>query len=103
MSHEAVVYVDVDLEELIPDYLENRRHDVVQIHELLNSGDLDEIRRLGHSMKGSGGGYGFHEITEIGKDIEEAAMAGNILKIREVSQVLAEYLDNVKIIWQEDE
>ncbi|MFQ5649594.1 MAG: Hpt domain-containing protein [bacterium] len=103
MSQETVAYVDTDLEELIPDYLDNRRSDVIQIRDLLQQGDLDEIQRLGHSMKGSGGGYGFHEITEIGKNIEEAAVAGNVSRIAEMIEYLSGYLSTVKIVWQDDE
>ncbi len=103
MAEEKVVYVDPDLEELIPDFMENRRHDVVVIGQLLQEGDIDEIKRLGHSMKGSGGGYGFHEITEIGKVIEEAAASGDTGEIERMNSYLSDYLSAVKIVLQEEE
>ena len=103
MAEEKIVYVDPDLEDLIPDFLENRRNDVVVISRLLDEGEMDEIRRLGHSMKGSGGGYGFYEITEIGKAIEEAALSGNKDEIARMKDYLADYLGQVKVVLQEED
>ncbi len=102
MAEEKIVYVDPDLEDLIPDFMENRRNDVGVIEQLLHDGEFDEIRRLGHSMKGSGGGYGFNEITEIGKVIEEAALAHDVDEIERMKGNLSEYLDVVKIVLQEE-
>ena len=96
-----IVYVDEDLEELIPEFLENRHEDVSAIRNLLSTGDLSEIQRLGHSMKGSGGGYGFFKLTEIGSEIEEAAKTGDVKIIDETVVHLEDYLANLKIIYQE--
>ncbi len=38
-------------------------------------GDYATIRTLGHQMAGTGGGYGFDPITEIGGALEESALA----------------------------
>ena len=39
----------------------------------LAGSDHDALRVLGHRLKGSGGGYGISQLTEIGTRIEEAA------------------------------
>ena len=96
-----VIYVDEDLEELIPEFLENRHEDVAAIRNLLQAGDLPEIQRLGHSMKGSGGGYGFFELTDIGGTIEEAAKHGNIRIIDESVLYLEDYLSKVEVVYKE--
>jgi CheY-like chemotaxis protein/HPt (histidine-containing phosphotransfer) domain-containing protein len=57
----------------VPIYLARRREDVRTIETLLSEGDFDKIRVLAHNMKGSGTGYGFPEITELGASIEKAA------------------------------
>lgn len=99
---ENVVYVDVDLEDLIPDFLDHRNQDVERIRNLLEQGDLREIQRLGHSMKGAGGGYGFDKITEIGRGIEEAAKTGDKNKIEKLNADLARYLSEIEIVYQEE-
>lgn len=101
MSEKIVVYVDSDLEDLVPEFLENRHEDIEKINELLGSDEIAEIQRLGHSMKGSGGGYGFDEITEIGKQLEQAAERGNKTEIDKLNQKLAKYLTKVEIVYQD--
>ncbi len=103
MSDNTIVYVDIDLEELIPDFMENRKNDVTLIYQHLQNGEIDEIMRLGHSMKGSGGGYGFDKITEIGAEMEDAAKVGNLDKISKANAQLNNYLQKVKIVWQEED
>ena len=67
MTHKGkniVVVMDPELEELIPNYLENRHRDVQSIVDARVQGDFEAIRLLAHSMKGSGGGYGFDAIHQ---------------------------------------
>jgi len=94
------VEIDADLEELIPEFIKNRYQDIRLIEKLLEDGNLAEIERLGHSMKGSGGGYGFDHISVLGKEIEDCAKLGEIQKIADTSRQLMDYLDNVKIIYK---
>ena len=70
------VYADSDLMEIIPDFLDNRRDDVTTIDGAVGESDFETIRVLGHDMKGSGGGYGFDGITDIGHALEQAARNG---------------------------
>jgi len=96
VSEKIIVNIDPDLEDLIPGFLNNRAKDVVSINDMLDKGDFDSIRILGHSMKGAGGGYGFDEITEIGDKIEIAAVAADAAVIREANARLAYYLERVE-------
>lgn len=94
-----MVKIDPDLAELIPGYLENRTQDILHILEALERADFETIRTLGHGMKGSGGGYGFAAITEIGKAIETAAKEGNAGAIREGVESLRSYLERVEVVY----
>lgn len=100
---EVVVYIDADLEDLTPGFLENRENDTVVIDRLVQGGDFAEIQRLGHSMKGSGGGYGFDEITDIGMMIEEAANRNDKEEVLRQNQRLSHYLSVVKVVYREEE
>ena len=100
-DEKIVVKIDPDLEDLIPDYLKNRRNDIETMRSDLSSGDFETIRITGHSMKGSGGGYGFDHITEIGKCIEDAAKAKNEDEINKQISELASYLDRVSVVYEE--
>ncbi|MRR17997.1 MAG: Hpt domain-containing protein [Deltaproteobacteria bacterium] len=97
---EFVVVVDDDLQDLIPGYLEGRRKDIAAILAALERDDLESIRTIGHKMKGSGGGYGFDRITEIGRGIETAAKDSNRQDILDKTGNLRDYLDRVKVVFQ---
>ncbi|MCH7678545.1 Hpt domain-containing protein [candidate division KSB1 bacterium] len=101
MSEKVIVYVDSDLEELVPEFIENRYEDIEKINAWLDSNEMGEIQRLGHSMKGSGGGYGFHELTNLGGELEQAAMRGDKGEIDDLNKKLAQYLKVVKVVYQD--
>ncbi len=100
--NKIVVAADVDLEDLIPSYLENRRGDVDAMTKALESDDFGAVRILGHSMKGSGGGYGFDGISKIGSHIETAAQNSNAKEASKHIAELTEYLDNVEVIYEDE-
>jgi len=97
-SRQEYVPVNPDIQELIPGYLENRRRDTATITRLMTEGNIEEVRRLGHSMAGSGGGYGFQKISSLGKAIEKASLAGDLKGIERANSRLAEYLQHVTIV-----
>src|SRR5437667_10953910 len=72
-----VVEPDPDLIDLIPDYLEHRRQDLLAMTHALEQSDLETVRVLGHSMKGCGASYGFEGPTTIGASLEDAAKAAD--------------------------
>src|SRR5574340_879266 len=96
----ALVTVDAELKELIPRYLENRAGDVNAILDALGKSDFETIRILGHGMKGSGGGYGFDRITDIGRTVETAAKEGDAGEIRRQVEELRLYLEQVEIAYE---
>jgi len=93
----TVVFVDEELADLIPGFLENRRRDVETITRLVQEGNYEELSRLGHTMKGTGGGYGFTGISEIGRGIEEASARGDRKAITTLCERLAAYLAAVTV------
>ncbi len=51
-------------------------------------------------MKGTGGGYGFDRVTEIGAAIEEAAKNQNSSEIQQQIDTLKDYLERIEIIFE---
>jgi hypothetical protein len=92
------IRVDPELASLIPGFLENRRKDVTLLLDAVHRGDFETARILGHSMKGSGGGYGFDGITDIGGDIEVAAKHNDSVAIRTHIDALSRYLARVEVV-----
>jgi HPt (histidine-containing phosphotransfer) domain-containing protein len=94
------VRVDADLEELMPRFMENRREDIKAIESALAAGDFETIETVAHGLKGSGGGYGFDEITRIGIALERAAKVQSRGDIQKSLDHLARYLTQVEIIYE---
>lgn len=65
--------IDPDLLDLVPGYIQNRFRDVALCREHLAASRFEEIRVIAHGMAGSGGAYGFDEITRIGRSLQVAA------------------------------
>ena len=95
----TVVTVDASLSEIIPWYLETRRTDLQSCTAALAGGDFDRIRTLGHNLRGTGAGYGFPKLSEIGEAIESAAQQADAASIETHLKELATYLDEVE--WTE--
>jgi len=92
---EILLRADPRLRAAIPEYLNKRREDARRIQAALERSDYDTIRDLGHKMSGTGGGYGFPRITEIGSAMEAAAKQKNAGAIRAQIEELSRYLETV--------
>lgn len=99
-GEKIIVHVDREIQDLIPGFLENRCKDIETAREALVKGDYEIIRALGHTMKGSGGGYGFDTITDIGRSLENAAKERNVEEIRRWVGELSQYLKHVEIVYE---
>lgn len=95
-----VVEIDPDLEELIPGYLQNRQKDVEELRKALSNSDFELIQRMGHTMKGSGGGYGFDFISAVGMNMEEGAKETSVDKIQDALKDLCDYLERVDVVYK---
>jgi len=98
-GEKIIVHVDEEIEDLIPGFLENRRKDVIALQEALAKGDHETISILGHKMRGTGGGYGFDLITDLGHSLEEAAKEKNNDEIQKRIHELFHFLENVEVIY----
>ncbi len=98
-SEKIRVHIDSDLQDLIPDYLENREKDLLAFKQALKKNNFDKIAVLGHSMKGSGGGYGFNDLSNIGRAIEKAAKNRDKESVRRSITDLTEFLKNVEVVY----
>ena len=63
-------------------YINHTFKELNAIRENIQSTTFDSLRTFGHNIKGSGGMYGFNEITEMGAIIESAAKDENMDQIK---------------------
>ena len=100
-THRTPILVEVERElaELIPGFLANRANDVASLRALVSRNDLQSICRIAHSMKGSGGGYGFDAITRLGGEMEQAARSGDTTKVLALTDELEDFLLRVRPVF----
>jgi len=89
-----------DLEDLIPVFLKNRGKEVESLRTAVGAGDYDQLKQLGHRMKGVGNSYGFAPISEFGKTIEDGAKAADAAAIEKCIVAYADYLARVNIVYE---
>ena len=94
---QIIVKVDEDLLDLIPGFLKNKKNDIAKMAEAIPVEDYETVRVTGHNMKGSGSGYGFLKISEIGEQLETAAIKQDNELIIILLEQLADYLERVTI------
>ena len=99
MTEKIRVEVSKDLEVLIPRYLDRRHKEVETFRTQLAAGEFEALRIGGHSLKGSGGGYGFPLLTTIGATIEIAAKAKEAAKIEAALTEYADYIQRVEVVF----
>lgn len=97
MSDEPFPALDAQIAALVPRFLANRAADVGRIRAALALGDFEAIRGAAHGMKGSGGGYGFPEISRLGAAMEEGARERDAALIGELAASLEAYLARIAI------
>jgi HPt (histidine-containing phosphotransfer) domain-containing protein len=85
------------LADLVPRYMLNRRKDVDLARTALGLKDFAALKDIGHRLKGSGAGYGFHQITVLGGQLEQASLRTDDVVALQLVEQLDEYLRNVQI------
>ena len=86
---------DQKIADQAPAYLEHCRQNLIVMRMALDRDDHEAVLVIGHNMRGSGGGFGFQPITDIGAALEQAADAGNFVQMSAQLDALARYLDGV--------
>ena len=94
------VTVEKDLEDLIPVFLGNRRKEVEALRSALAAGDFEQLRQLGHRMRGVGNSYGFERVSVLGKEIEDGARSADKAAIESHIAAYADYLSRLQITYE---
>jgi HPt (histidine-containing phosphotransfer) domain-containing protein len=94
------VKVAKDLEDLIPVFMGNRHREVESLRAALAADDFEQLRHLGHRMKGVGNSYGFERVSLFGKQVEEGARDQDRAAIERCIAEYRDYLAKVEISYE---
>jgi HPt (histidine-containing phosphotransfer) domain-containing protein len=101
MSADAYkVIVAKDLEDLIPVFMKNRHKELDTLRVALAAADFEQLRQLGHRMKGVGNSYGFERVSILGKIIEDGARSGDRAALQASINEYQDYLSKVQIAYE---
>jgi HPt (histidine-containing phosphotransfer) domain-containing protein len=94
------VTVAKDLEDLIPVFMSNRHKELNALRVALAAADFEQLRQLGHRMKGVGVSYGFARVSTLGKVIEDGARSGDRAALQASISEYDDYLSKVQIAYE---
>jgi hypothetical protein len=88
--------VSKSMAHLFPVYLARVAEMAIEIEKHLQEGNLGAVFIIGHNLKGTGGTYGFDRLSSLGGQIECAALAGDKIQIKTVTDHLIVWLNGVR-------
>ena len=86
---------DIEMEKLVDEFVESLPGYAAGLQEATENQDWEQVKSLAHQLKGTGGGFGFQNISALAENIE------NNLKLKALDKVvvglgeLFEYIDQV--------
>ena len=86
------------LEALIPGYVAARTSEAGEMLKLLAASDFERLAFLSHDLKGTGGGYGFPELTRIGAELNRSAKQSDREALGKQLAELRDYLMRVQLV-----
>jgi HPt (histidine-containing phosphotransfer) domain-containing protein len=99
-ENDCKVIVQKDLEDLIPVFMRNRHKELDSLRVALAAADFEQLRQLGHRMKGVGNSYGFTHVSTLGKRIEDGARSGDRASLQASVSEYHEYLSKVQVTYE---
>ncbi|MFH1604159.1 MAG: Hpt domain-containing protein [Pseudomonadota bacterium] len=100
MPEKLVVTVERQIAALMPRFLAHRAEDVTRLRAALACADFELIRATAHRMKGSGGAYGFPDISRLGAALEECARVRDAAAIAGLVASLEAYLGRIEVKYE---
>ena len=89
-----------DLEDLIPVFIKNRHKEIDLLRTAVGARDYEQLKQIGHRMKGVGNSYGFGPISDFGKGIEDSAKKPDRTAVDGWIDAYADYLSKVEIRYE---
>ncbi len=91
------VEVDLDLQDLIPQFLQNRKNDLATLRDLIDKGNMESLAQLAHKIKGAAAGYGFVELSQFASQIEVAAKKNDLAPLSNLVTSMQKHFDNIEV------
>ncbi|MGZ3769417.1 MAG: Hpt domain-containing protein [Bdellovibrio sp.] len=91
------VEIDADLEDLIPQFLDNRKNDIDALEKLVEQKDLSAISQLAHKIKGAASSYGFAELGELASQMEIQAKNNQSANLKDLVKKMKVHFHSIEV------
>jgi HPt (histidine-containing phosphotransfer) domain-containing protein len=88
---------DPDFRELLEMFFTSLQESTGLLRSLHASGDVGQLQREAHKLKGSGGGYGFPGLSEEAAALETACKACDLAQVEQTLNRLLDYASRIEI------
>ena len=94
----AIVYkIDKELKDIVPAFMDARIKDKELLKNFFAEKNYEELKSIGHKVKGTSGSYEFMELSEIGEKIESSAGEKDDDSLAKLIQEYQEHVDQIEI------
>jgi CheY-like chemotaxis protein len=90
------VWIDAELADLVPKFLDSRRRMARELADAAARGDREALRATAHKLAGGLAMYGFAEASRASAEVEKAALAGELKVLRRQCEALLQLLEQVQ-------
>lgn len=73
---------DEEFCEIVVEFVERLRLQLVEMESVAKAGDVEELAKMAHWLKGAGGTAGFGEFTEPARQLEDYCKAGDVASLQ---------------------
>lgn len=94
------IVIPAKLKPLVPRFLERTAQALEQLRTALAAGDTRQLQEIGHRLRGTAGGYGFHRLGDLAGQLEEAARAGEERRLPDLVMAMEEHFSSAKIRYE---
>ncbi|WP_319778602.1 Hpt domain-containing protein [Maridesulfovibrio sp.] len=96
-SGQELFVINDDLRELIPHFVMHQFEELEQMESSLEAGDLKEVGRLGHSLKGAAANFCLDPLCRLGMAIQDVSKLGMSDALYPLVKKYRFYLGELKI------
>lgn len=84
--------------QIVEQFIERLDEQLGNMDRACADGDHEELTKLGHWLKGSGGSVGFHDFTEPAAELETAAREGNDIRINSRLKEIKHLFNRIELL-----
>ena len=85
------------LDEVLKMFLQEVPPRIEQLRTFLASGNIQEVQRAAHSLKGSAGNIGAHRLHEVCQQVDDKSRSGDLSGLAALVDTLAEEFGKVEV------